>query len=158
MLLKWNWKVLRSCILWQKCSKFVMLLYLSKLINLKSFYMSENKQSLLRQITLDVNSGSHLVSCWWKNTGVGCHFFLQGSSQPRDWTQVSCTAGRFFTNWATKEALVSWVKFLCGKDVYIRLMTIKFSYQMVCSSWYTSMFLRRLCRYCILYIVAYSQP
>ena len=23
----------------------------------------------------------------------------RGSSQPRDWTQVSCTAGRFFTNW-----------------------------------------------------------
>ena len=24
----------------------------------------------------------------------------RGSSQPRDWTQVSCIAGRFFTNWA----------------------------------------------------------
>ena len=28
----------------------------------------------------------------------------RGSSQPRDWTQVSHTAGRFFTSWATKEA------------------------------------------------------
>ena len=28
----------------------------------------------------------------------------RGSSQPRDWTQVSCTAGRFFTVWATREA------------------------------------------------------
>ena len=27
--------------------------------------------------------------------------FSRGSSQPRDWTQVSCTAGRFFTIWAT---------------------------------------------------------
>ena len=27
----------------------------------------------------------------------------RGSSQPRDWTQVSCIAGRFFTSWATKE-------------------------------------------------------
>ena len=26
-----------------------------------------------------------------------------GSSQPTDWTQVSCIAGRFFTVWATKE-------------------------------------------------------
>ena len=26
--------------------------------------------------------------------------FSRESSQPRDWTQVSCTAGRFFTNWA----------------------------------------------------------
>ena len=25
-----------------------------------------------------------------KNTGVGCHFLLQGSSQPRDQTHVSC--------------------------------------------------------------------
>ena len=41
-----------------------------------------------------------------KNTRVGCHFLLQGSSQPRDWTQVSHIAGRFFTTWATREALV----------------------------------------------------
>ena len=30
--------------------------------------------------------------------------FSRGSSQPRDWTQVSCIAGRFFTVWATREA------------------------------------------------------
>ena len=30
--------------------------------------------------------------------------FSRGSSQPRDWTQVSHTAGRFFTSWATREA------------------------------------------------------
>ena len=29
--------------------------------------------------------------------------FSRGSSQPRDWTWVSCTAGRFFTIWATRE-------------------------------------------------------
>ena len=28
----------------------------------------------------------------------------RGSSQPRDWTRVSCIAGRFFTVWATREA------------------------------------------------------
>ena len=28
----------------------------------------------------------------------------RGSSQHRDWTQVSCIAGRFFTDWATREA------------------------------------------------------
>ena len=33
--------------------------------------------------------------------------FSRGSSQPRDQTQVFCTAGRFFTNWATREALGS---------------------------------------------------
>ena len=30
--------------------------------------------------------------------------FSKGSSQPRDRTQVSCIAGRFFTIWATREA------------------------------------------------------
>ena len=33
--------------------------------------------------------------------------FSRGSSQPRDRTRVSCTAGRFFTDWATREALES---------------------------------------------------
>ena len=33
--------------------------------------------------------------------------FSSGSSQPRDWTQVSRIAGRHFTVWATKEALDS---------------------------------------------------
>ena len=28
----------------------------------------------------------------------------KGSSQPRDWTQVSCIARGFFTSWATREA------------------------------------------------------
>ena len=28
--------------------------------------------------------------------------FSRGSSQPRDWTQVSCLAGGFFTSWATR--------------------------------------------------------
>ena len=30
--------------------------------------------------------------------------FSRGSSWPRDWTWVSCIAGRFFTIWATREA------------------------------------------------------
>ena len=34
-----------------------------------------------------------------KNTGMGCHTLLQGIFP----TQVSCTAGRFFTIWATRE-------------------------------------------------------
>ena len=31
--------------------------------------------------------------------------FPRGSSQLRDWTQVSCIAGRFFTVWSPREAL-----------------------------------------------------
>ena len=42
--------------------------------------------------------------CPWdfpgKNTGVGCHFLLQGIFP----TQVSCIAGRCFNLWATREA------------------------------------------------------
>ena len=106
-----------------------------------------------------------------KNTGVGCHFLLQGSSWPRDWTRVShiagrlitlcattcsppgvsvhgifqakllewfaisfsrglswprdwslvaCTAGRFFTNWATRKAQRSygWVLIQCDLCSY----------------------------------------
>ena len=30
--------------------------------------------------------------------------FSRESSQPRNWTQVSCSAGRFFTDWAMREA------------------------------------------------------
>ena len=30
--------------------------------------------------------------------------FSRGSSQPRDWTRVSCIAGGFFTDWAMREA------------------------------------------------------
>ena len=39
------------------------------------------------------------------------HFLLQGSSQPRDWTCVSCVsciAGGLFTSWAVGEAVHAW--------------------------------------------------
>ena len=34
--------------------------------------------------------------------------FSKESSQPRDWTQVSHTAGGFFTSWATRETQEHW--------------------------------------------------
>ena len=37
--------------------------------------------------------------------------FSRGSSQPRDWTQVSCIASEFFTSWATREALCCYNSF-----------------------------------------------
>ena len=39
--------------------------------------------------------------------------FSKRSSQPRDWTQVSCIAGRFFTTWATGEAPVYMCVYVC---------------------------------------------
>ena len=41
-------------------------------------------------------------------TGVGSLSLLQGSSRPRDWTQVSHIAGRVFTSWAIREAQEYW--------------------------------------------------
>ena len=38
-----------------------------------------------------------------KSTAVGCHFLLQGSSRPKDRTQVSHIVDRRFTVWATRE-------------------------------------------------------
>ena len=46
-----------------------------------------------------------------KNTGVGSVSLLQGIFTTRDWTQVTRLAGRFFTSWATREALNTQVKF-----------------------------------------------
>ena len=34
--------------------------------------------------------------------------FSRGYSQPKDWTQVSCIAGRFFTVWNSREAPFIW--------------------------------------------------
>ena len=31
------------------------------------------------------------------------YLFSRGSSRPRNWTEVSCIAGGFFTNWVTRE-------------------------------------------------------
>ena len=42
-----------------------------------------------------------------QDTGLGNRPISRGSSQPRDWPQISCTAGRFFTNWVTRKALLS---------------------------------------------------
>ena len=48
--------------------------------------------------------------CSWdfpgKDTGVFWHFHLQGISPPRDWTRVSCPAGRCFTELPGKYILI----------------------------------------------------
>ena len=50
-------------------------------------------------------------------------FFSRGSSQPRDKTQVSCTAGRFFTVWATREEMPSsYIFFLLEWGLETRLL------------------------------------
>ena len=55
--------------------------------------------------------------------------FSRGFSQPRDRTQVSCIAGRIFTVWATREALLS----ICCYTI-TGALSICFHGQLVC--WY----------------------
>ena len=43
-----------------------------------------------------------------KNTEMGILSILQWSSQPRNWTGVSCIAGGFFTNWAISKAYITY--------------------------------------------------
>ena len=56
----------------------------------------------------DPRTVAHQALCPWafpgKNIGVGGHSFLQGSSQPRDWTHVS--SRHILYHWATREAQV----------------------------------------------------
>ena len=76
-----------------------------------------------------------------KNTGVGCHALLQGifptqgSSQPRDRSQVSCIAGGFFTIWATREAPNKWyhtvLLFLCL--IYVTSRSVHVAMTKFCS-------------------------
>ena len=40
-----------------------------------------------------------------KNTGVSCHFLLQGIFLTRDQTHVSCIGRQILYHWATREAL-----------------------------------------------------
>ena len=49
--------------------------------------------------------------------------FSRGSSRPRDWTWVSCIAGRFFTVWVTREALVVFLQWL-RRALHIKLCWI----------------------------------
>ena len=42
--------------------------------------------------------------------------FSRGSSQPRDWTQVSHIAGGFFTSWVTREGVDDRSSSLCESE------------------------------------------
>ena len=54
--------------------------------------------------------------CPW-NSEVGCHFLLQGIFLTWNQTWVSHTAGRFFTIWATREAL--WISFSLSNWLFL---------------------------------------
>ena len=51
--------------------------------------------------------------------------FCRRSSQPRDWTQVSGIAGRFFTSWAIRE-IHEWVKSLSRVRLFVTPWTVAY--------------------------------
>ena len=57
------------------------------------------------------------LPCPWDSPGQKLEWvampFSRGSSQPRDWTQVSCIAGGFFTSWATREVQKNVYMYVC---------------------------------------------
>ena len=57
--------------------------------------------------TLQADSLSYEPPGKPKNTGVGSLSLLQGNFLTQELNGVSCIAGRFFTSWATREALIS---------------------------------------------------
>ena len=60
----------------------------------------------------DLEAKWKCLSCVWLSatpwTIQSIFPFCRGYSQPRDGTQVSHIAGRFFTSWATREAQEFW--------------------------------------------------
>ena len=71
-----------------------------------STYQGTVKLKSLSRFGLSVTPNG-LYSPWsspGQDTGVGSLSFCRGSSQPRYQTQISHSAGRFFTSWATREA------------------------------------------------------
>ena len=67
-----------------------------------------------------------------KDTGVVCYFLLEGNFPNSDQTWISCTADRFFTDWATREAQ-NFVWFFIKK--HLANIIIVFAYECI-SLWY----------------------
>ena len=75
--------------------------------------------------TQGLNPGlSHCRQILYKLTHKGSPRILEGiaypfssrSSQPRNWSRISCIAGGLFTKWAIREAPIWWI--ICGYGEY----------------------------------------
>ena len=69
---------------------------------LQGIFPTQGSNQRLPQCRKTLNCLSHQGSPWmleWEAYPPS-----RGSSQPRNWTQVSCIAGGFFTSWATRGA------------------------------------------------------
>ena len=87
-----------------------------------------NSRWILYQLS---HKGSPRILEW-----VACSF-SSGSSQPRNPTWVSCTAGRFFANQATREAQSPW---LCLMAELLFCLLWQFSFLSACSHFSCEMY------------------
>ena len=55
--------------------------------------------------------------------------FSRGSFRPRYWTQVSCIAGKCFTIWATREALLCYWAFRNSASSWLQIILQSYSHQ-----------------------------
>ena len=64
--------------------------------------------------------------------------FSRVSSQPRDWTQVSRIAGRFFTNWAIVYIKLFMYCWICFANILLKMYVFLFILILVCNFflWY----------------------
>ena len=82
-------------------------LWPTRLLCLSNFPSKNTRKSESGPVMCDSLQPQGLYSPWnfpGQKTGVESHYLLQGTSQPRDQTQVSCIVGRLFSSWATREA------------------------------------------------------
>ena len=71
-----------------------------------------------RQILYHLSQGSLRILEWI------AYSFSRGTSQPRNRTRVSCIAGRFLTNWGTREALsfsLHMLNLSCLLDIHVQI-------------------------------------
>ena len=74
---------------------------------IKVMYSYSESASEIHSVLSDSLQPHGIYSPWnspGQNAGWGAFPFSRGSSQLRDWTQVSHIAGGFFTSWETTEA------------------------------------------------------
>ena len=100
-------QIANICWIIEKARKFQKSIYFSFIDYTKAF----DSVKVSHWVMSNSLRPHRLHSTWnslGQNTGMGSLSLLKGSSQPKDPTQVSRIAGRFFTSWATREAQEHW--------------------------------------------------
>ena len=102
---------------WQICCLYTLAVYhrewnipeADSLVSLFYLLESESESHSVLSNSLWPHGLYHSWNSPGQNTGVSSHSLFQGifsipSIFSRDWTQVSCITGKFFTIWASREA------------------------------------------------------